>query len=108
MVNFRKTRKETSKAPRIIRTNKHLLEVYKLEDIMTIVLERYGTATIRELLNPIQSTPFVHGFYPDSETTSHSESKSPELTSTWEERENKNSANGEEDGHIRGRSHAKA
>jgi len=68
---------------------------------MTIVLERYSTATVRELLNPIQSTPFVHGFYPDSETTSHSESKSPELTSTWEERENKNSANGEEERELR-------
>ena len=68
---------------------------------MTIVLERYSTATVRELLIPIQSTPFAHGFYPDSETTSHSESKSPELTSTWEEKENQKPANGDEGHELR-------
>ena len=68
---------------------------------MTTVLEICRTAIVTELLNPIQSTPFAHGFYPDSETTSHSESKSPELTSTWEERENKKPANGDEDLELR-------
>ena len=68
---------------------------------MTIVLERYSTATVRELLIPLQSNPFTHGFYPASETASHSESKSPELTSTWEEQENKKPASGDEEQEIR-------
>ena len=68
---------------------------------MTIVLERYSTATVKELLNPIQSTPFAHGFYPAGETSSQLESKTPELASTWEENENKKPANGDEDLELR-------
>jgi hypothetical protein len=76
-------------------------QVYKLEDTMTIVLERYSTATVRELLDPLQSTPFAPGFSLANETIRHSESKSPELASTWEERDNNKSGNGDDDLELR-------
>jgi hypothetical protein len=68
---------------------------------MGITLESYGTATAKELLNPIQSTPLAHGFSLVNETVRHSESKSPELASTWEDHENEKPARGDEEHDLR-------
>ena len=64
---------------------------------MRIIFKRYSTAIVKEQLNSIQSFPFAHGFFLARETTNQSESKSPELTSNWEDHENKKTANGDED-----------
>lgn len=64
---------------------------------MTIILAWYSTATGKTLSNFGQSTPFAHGFHLAGEAPSHSGSKSPELTSTWEEQENTKPADKGED-----------
>jgi len=64
---------------------------------MAAIMERYNIAIDEVLLNPMQSTPFAHGFHLASQTPSHSESQSPELTSTWEKHENTKAADTDED-----------
>jgi hypothetical protein len=64
---------------------------------MAAIMERYNIAIDEVLLNPRQSTPFAHGFNLASQTPNHSESQSPELTSTWEKHENTKVADTDED-----------
>jgi hypothetical protein len=64
---------------------------------MAAIMERYAIAIDEVLLNRMQSSPFAHGFHLVSQTPSHSESQSPELTSTWEKHENTKAADTDED-----------
>jgi len=75
----------------------YLPEACKMEDTMTKTFGKFRLATHEVLLSPMHSTPFAHGFYLSSETTGHSESKSSELTNTWEEYENKKRGDNDED-----------
>jgi hypothetical protein len=64
---------------------------------MAAIMETYNMAIDEVLLNQMQSTPFAHGFHLASQTPGHSESQSPELTSTWERHENTKAADTDED-----------
>ena len=64
---------------------------------MAAIMERYDIEIEQVLLNPMQSSPFAHGFHLASQTPSHSESQSPELASTWENNENTKAADTDED-----------
>ena len=64
---------------------------------MPAILQRYNIEIIEMLLNPLQSSPFAHGFNLASEGQSHSESQSPELASTWDNHENTKSGDTDED-----------
>jgi hypothetical protein len=64
---------------------------------MAAIMERYDIEIDEVQLNPMQSSPFAHGFHLASQTPSHSESQSPELASTWENNENTKAADTDED-----------
>jgi len=64
---------------------------------MAAIMERYTLAIDEALLNPKQSSPFAHGFQLASQTPGHSESQSPELTSTWEKHESTKATDTDED-----------
>lgn len=49
------------------------------------------------LTNPVNSTPFSHGFHLASESASHSGPESTDLTSTWKDRENTEHSEADED-----------
>jgi hypothetical protein len=72
-------------------------EVCKLEEKMPAILERYNKENIEMLMNPMQSSPFVHGFNLASETSTHSDSQGPELASTWDKHENTKPGDPDED-----------
>jgi len=75
----------------------HLPEACELEDEMARMFKKNTTEMYKALLSPMQSTPFANAFYLSSEATGHSESKSSELTNTWEEHENKKRNDNDED-----------
>ena len=64
---------------------------------MAAIMERYDIEIEQVLLNPMQSSPFAHGFHLASQTPSHSETQAPELASTWENNENTKGADTDED-----------
>jgi hypothetical protein len=64
---------------------------------MAAIMERYNIAIDEVLLNPKQSSHFAHGFQLASQAQSHSESQSPELTSTWEKHESTKTTDTDED-----------
>jgi hypothetical protein len=64
---------------------------------MAIFFEGYITAIEAAALIPVQSNPFAQGFHLNSETISHSESKSPKLTRSWEDHENEKAGDIDED-----------
>ena len=55
---------------------------------MPAIQKIYNIEINEMLLNPIESSPFAHGFNLASESQSYSESQSPELASTWDNHEN--------------------
>ena len=64
---------------------------------MPAILQRYNIEINEMILNPLQSSPFAHGFNLASESQSHSESQSPELASTWDNHEDTKSGDTDED-----------
>lgn len=64
---------------------------------MPVIPKRYNIEINEILLNPIESSPFAHGFNLASESQSYSESQSPELASTWDNHENTNPVDTDED-----------
>ena len=64
---------------------------------MAAILERYEITKSEPLLFTEQSSPFSHGFHLAGEGVSHSESSPPELTTTWEKRENAEQSDTDED-----------
>lgn len=64
---------------------------------MFAILEIYDIPVDGVLVNPMQSSPSSQGFHLAVERASHSESQSPELTSTWAKRENTEHSNTDED-----------
>ena len=72
-------------------------EARKSEDIMPLFFDRYTAAFEVAALIPVESNPFAQGFHLNSETISHSESKSPKLTRSWDDHENKKAGDTDED-----------
>lgn len=64
---------------------------------MPAMPERYNIEINEMLLNPIEASPFAHGFNLASESQSYSESQSPELASTWDNHENTKAVDTDED-----------
>ncbi len=64
---------------------------------MLVILGTYETMLDKVLLNPLQSSPFSHGFHLTGEKASHSESQPSELTNSWKKRENTENSDIDED-----------
>ena len=64
---------------------------------MVTILERYNIDNNEMPLNPMQSSPFAHGFNLASDTHSNSQSQSSELASTWDSHENTKPVDTDED-----------
>ena len=60
-------------------------------------LQRYNIEINEMILNPLQSSPFAHGFTLARETHDHSQSQSPEIATTWDEHENTKPGETDED-----------
>ena len=64
---------------------------------MPAISQRHNIELNEILLNPIESSPFAHGFNLASESQSYSESQSPELAGSWDNHDNTKPGDTDED-----------
>lgn len=68
---------------------------------MAAIMKGYNSEINEVLMIPVQVNPFTQGFNLANETSSHSESQSPELASTWDNNESTKPGDSDEDLELR-------